>query len=765
MQRIATAVLAAVFAVVLWSGCNVESVAPDNTPKTITTTVAGQVVDESGTPVQGAQIAAYGKSAVTNQYGTFLIKGVAAPEERCLIKVSKSGYFDGYRAEQPAAGGVTQMRIGLMSNTPQGWFPASTGRTITAPGTTASVVFPANGYVTASGTAYTGQVSYVVRHLNPTAPNFFDFFAGDFEGIRADGSSTEMLSYGVLRVELHGSNGEKLNLADGKTATVSYPIPGKMTANAPAEMPLWSFDEAKGMWKEEGKATMQGNLYVGTVSHFSEWNCDDPARIAMVRVHVTCGSEGVAGVLVRIGERTAVTDTNGYASRRVPQGVSFTVKVHPEVNDGLESTEIAAGPYAAGTNNQLDLPLTVCPAYIKGDVYDCGDSPIDGTIIAEFSGGGFTYGFAQNGGFRFRVKSGVAITLKAISPEGKESDPAFVPPLNYGQEFDAGVLHACTSSGITASDYDLNKPTITSPNSIFGGKTLITADGSRAFVFYAGTATIVNTATGDIIRTITYSNAGNVDSVSYDRPFDISADGSLMLVGVTYGKYALYDANSGTKLRDIDGYYSMSLSPDGATLAAYRYSNRQDYFIATIDASTGTVIKEVSSIAGEPIIYVSQMTDFLTNTTFGVSLGKSGTLQVLNIADFSVAQTIPLQLGYVITQSPDGSVIGTNNSTGIIFYNTQSALPLGTVSLGGPQNGYDLNIGIAPSNDRIVGQLFQNSKYSAPSFFAISTGQLIKPLPSAINIRYYGLQFSADGKKLVGVYAENNRLKLRVWNF
>lgn len=765
MQRITTAVLAAVFAVVLWSGCNVESVAPDNTPKTITTTVAGQVVDESGKPVQGAQIAAYGKSAVTNQYGTFLIKGVTAPQERCLIKVSKSGYFEGFRAEQPSANGVTQMRIGLMSNAPQGSFPASTGRTVTAPGTTASVAFPANGYVSENGTAYTGQVSYVVRHLNPTASNFFDFFAGDFQGVRADGSTTEMLSYGVLRVELHGSNGEKLNLADGKTATVSYPVPGNMTTNAPAEMPLWSFDEAKGMWKEEGKATIQGNQYVGTVSHFSEWNCDDPARIAMLRVHVTCGNEGVAGVLVRIGERTAVTDTSGYASRRVPQGLAFTIKVHPEANDGLESAEVAAGPYAAGTNNDIDLPLTTCPAYIKGDIYDCGDTPIDATVIAEFSGGGFSFGFAQNGGFRFRVKSGTAITLKAISSEGKESEPVFVPPLNYGQEFDAGIIHACTASSILADDFDLNiSTTPSSANNMFSGRVLLTADGSKAFVFYNGTTTIVNTATGDVIRTITYSTAGKVDSVLYEHPFDISSDGSIMLVSVSYTEYSLYDANSGTKLRDFSGYYSMSLSPDGSMLAGYRYSNRQDYTLTTLDASTGAVVKESSTIAGEPILYIIQMSDFLTNSTFAVVLGKSENLKVLNATDFSVVQTIPLQLGYALIQSSDGSVIGVNNNIGITFYSTQSGVPLGTVSLGS-QNFYDMSVAIAPSNDRIVGQLFQNGKYSAPSFFAITTGQLIKPLPAVADTRYYGLQFSNDAKKLVGVYAENKQLKLRIWNF
>jgi hypothetical protein len=35
---------------------------------------------------------------------------------------------------------------------------------------------------------------------------------------------------------------------------------------------LWSFDEAKGLWKEEGQAIKTGSNYVGDVSHFSFWN-------------------------------------------------------------------------------------------------------------------------------------------------------------------------------------------------------------------------------------------------------------------------------------------------------------------------------------------------------------------------------------------------------------------------------------------------------------------------------------------------------------
>lgn len=765
MRRITLLSLVSLLVFVVWSGCNVESVTPDNSPKTVTTTVAGQVVDESGKPVQGAQIAAYGKTAVTTQYGTFLIKGVAAPQERCLVKVSKSGYFDGFRAEQPLAGGIIQMRIGLMSNAPQGSFPASAGRTVTAQNSSASVAFPPNGYVTENGASYTGEVSYVVRHLDPTAPNFFDFFSGDFQGVRTDGSVTEMLSYGVLQVELTGGNGEKLNLATGKKATVSYPLPTKMTTDAPAEMPLWWFDEAKGMWKEEGKATREGNFYVGTVSHFTPWNCDDPSLTTMLRVHVTCGNEGVAGVLVHIGERIAITDTNGYVSSRGPAGIAFIVKVHAEANDGLESADMVTGPYTSGTTNQLELPLTTCPAYIKGDVYDCGDSPIDGTVIAEYDGGGFIFGFAQNGGFRLRVQSSVNITIKALTQEGKESKSIIIPPLKYNEDYDTGMLNACNESDITANDYDLNNIDITSsPNIPLMCNALITADGLRTFVFYGGRVTIVNTVTSDILRVITYSTPKNIDSLFGKNVYDISADGSLLLVGVSYRKYVLYNANSGLILREFNNYDEMFLSPDGATLCAFKQDNLLDPSIVVLNASTGIIITQSSVIGGYPLSLLIELTDFFTNNTFGIVLAHEGKLRILNTTNLNSWITIN-SVGRVVCQSPDGSVIGIAvNNMNVSFYNIQSSEKLCTVNLG-PQAYYELNIGIAPFMEQFVGQLFQDDKYSAPSLYHTKSGKLISSLPAVSNVHYRGLNFSGDGKKLVGAYIENNRLKLRVWNF
>ena len=66
-------------------------------------------------------------------------------------------------------------------------------------------------------------------------------------------------------------------------------------------MPLWYFDEQKGMWVEEGVATKQGNQYVGTVNHFTDWNCDIPSEWnTVITGRILCNGAGVPDDLVRV---------------------------------------------------------------------------------------------------------------------------------------------------------------------------------------------------------------------------------------------------------------------------------------------------------------------------------------------------------------------------------------------------------------------------------------------------------------------------------
>src|SRR4029079_10287374 len=85
-------------------------------------------------------------------------------------------------------------------------------------------------------------------------------FPGRFEGLRQDGTSTLILSYGTVEFSLT-ANGQPVQLAPGRTATIEIPsyagkhVDGSLVKAGDA-IPLWSLDETTGAWIEEGSGTV-----------------------------------------------------------------------------------------------------------------------------------------------------------------------------------------------------------------------------------------------------------------------------------------------------------------------------------------------------------------------------------------------------------------------------------------------------------------------------------------------------------------------------
>lgn len=138
----------------------------------------------------------------------------------------------------------------------------------------ARLAAPANAFVDSAGKAVTGSVDVYLTPLDPSvsgeraaAPGFV---------AEKGGAVTMLESFGMMDVTvMQGSN--KLAVAPGKELDVSIPAPAAAVAPEPT-MPLWSFDESRGAWVEEGVATydVASKSYVGKAKHMSMWNADKP---------------------------------------------------------------------------------------------------------------------------------------------------------------------------------------------------------------------------------------------------------------------------------------------------------------------------------------------------------------------------------------------------------------------------------------------------------------------------------------------------------
>ena len=83
-----------------------------------------------------------------------------------------------------------------------------------------------------------------------------------------------MGTFGAFHLLPRDAQGQPLAMALGKRASVSLPIQANQRATAPATIPLFHYDDDKGLWIEDGTLTRSGDAYVGEVTHFSVFNAD-----------------------------------------------------------------------------------------------------------------------------------------------------------------------------------------------------------------------------------------------------------------------------------------------------------------------------------------------------------------------------------------------------------------------------------------------------------------------------------------------------------
>lgn len=325
---------------------------PNKPVEYVTAGISGHVTDDSNLPVSGAVVTAGSASTTTDINGDFSISSASLDKNAGYIKVDKSDYFPGSRTIMVNDGALHYITVQLIKKKVSGTVSGSTGGNITVQGG-GNIVFTGNSFVTAAGnSAYTGTVSVSTSFLNPSADNFDDIMPGALRGINTTNEETGLQSFGMMAVELAGASGEKLQLATGKPATLTFPITTDLQAEAPATIPLWSFNDTTGLWKEEGVATKQGNNYVGTVGHFSTWNCDYPFRQVTFRVRIKDenGNPVYKARVVLRGTSTYAgeyTDSTGRVSCNIPTNRKMQLLVYDKCKT-LYNKEI--GPFSSSAN-------------------------------------------------------------------------------------------------------------------------------------------------------------------------------------------------------------------------------------------------------------------------------------------------------------------------------------------------------------------------------------------------------------------------------
>ena len=401
-------------------GCNTnDDLKVDDNPSTdsfsenfgeeINSDFLGRVLDINGLPINNVDIKIGSSTTRTDQNGIFIIKNATVFEKFAYITSSKTGYISGSRTLIPN-NGTNHVEIMMISSAPISVIQSGQSSEVVLSNQT-KVIFD-GAFEDLNGNTYTGSVSVSMFHLLPSDENLTKLMPGALYAKDSEGEQQMLETFGMLNVELKGNSGQKLQIADGHQATMRMKIDDSQTGTSPQTIPLWSFDEEKGYWIEEGVAEKQGNYYEGKVSHFSWWNCDTFMKLAYLTVKVTdSDSNPITNVKIKLTVNSSNFTSNyqntnnlGLASGQIPADEVINVKVL-DICDNLIFNQ-NVGPYSSNTNNLYEIILNNSDFQsieIVGSLINCESSTVtNGYVNLEFENQILTY-VVNNGNFNFNT--------------------------------------------------------------------------------------------------------------------------------------------------------------------------------------------------------------------------------------------------------------------------------------------------------------------------------------------------------------------------
>lgn len=373
-----------------------------------TANVTGIVTPDGWGILQGVTVTSGTETAQTDYNGMYKLDKVSVVNGRVLLKFKKQGYMTVVRSVPLQS--KLRLDVAMKECITQSFSSAVANTLTVAWGEVPmTVALPADGYVTEAGVAYSGAVMAQSVYLDPDDGNFPDQMPGDLSAQRSDNSEAQLVSYGMVAVELTDALGNKLQLAPGQKATVTFPVPDKFKGETlPATIPLWSFNEDTGLWEEEGVATLNdaGTAYVGEVAHFSWHNLDYPEARASLKVKVLDSNGNVVpNVLVNFdGQRTSRTSTDGIASCVVPSNTDMVIWVpseaygnYAEVTDeygwpSIDETKLVKQnvTLAPQETKTITLTMPVKVPVISGKVTNVGSGSQMCIVYVTYGNGGET---------------------------------------------------------------------------------------------------------------------------------------------------------------------------------------------------------------------------------------------------------------------------------------------------------------------------------------------------------------------------------------
>jgi hypothetical protein len=272
---------ASLAAALFLSACGGGSGGTEEPAPPATADILAGVQSTIGATLQGVTVSVVGTAATaqTDANGAARLSALPRGQSHAL-KFSKDGFAEQFKLVAVGASTASAViNVQMLALQPfQSLADAAAGGSLSGKDG-AKIELPAAALVNATGQAVTGAVQISLTPVNVTTGELGGF-PGAFEGVPQGGARGALESYGTTFYELR-QNGQKLNLAAGKTATIELPLYVTQGVSLGSSIALWSLNETTAVWQQEGTdvvvastASPSGLALRATVSHFSPWNAD-----------------------------------------------------------------------------------------------------------------------------------------------------------------------------------------------------------------------------------------------------------------------------------------------------------------------------------------------------------------------------------------------------------------------------------------------------------------------------------------------------------
>jgi hypothetical protein len=411
--------------------------------------LSGTVTDPTGQPLNGVTVRVGNEMVQTNMEGLFQFGLIRMDAAGTAITFTKNGYLTQFDRIYPNNNGHYFSEKVLLEDTPAGTINGISGGALAVG--QATIQLPQSAARYESGIAYDGEIQVNARWIAPDAPDLGPIMPGALLGRRADGSLTTLTAYGMLSTELSSTGGEPLFLANGKSATLLFPIPNIAQSALPPSIPLWHFNEAEGLWEEEGEAILEGSEYIAEVSHFSIWALFFPNGTPAAELSgcIAYDSDGPAAfhtfrVLNETGQLLVYGKTNAQGRFNGPFPTDTPASIRVLLPCGGEEL-FSIGPIDDDTQLSECLNITSQdPITVSGLLSDCENAPLPyAAVRLDINGSQQYVSTDSTGAFIFYATctpGSLATVIGFDAPNAQATSPT---EIILADDLDIGTLTTC----------------------------------------------------------------------------------------------------------------------------------------------------------------------------------------------------------------------------------------------------------------------------------------------------------------------------------